>query len=251
MGRSCSSKSAPSSVARMRRRIASEDRNSERTTSAPAARQTCRNGASETPAMGARSSANSCADGYGKRMRCKILGDRRESPARGRFRGYGRPALPDYLGAPCDFATSSATTPCDSISPERRRTTSCEEMAQLLHADDRATATLLRILRRREHLGSTGVGRGIAIPHCRTLVVEPPARRVRAASRRRRVGCHRPAAGALPLPDRRAPARGVQPVPAGARSHRPVREGHRTFPNVSPPSVPRRTSLRCSTSRGV
>ena len=45
-----------------------------------------------------------------------------------------------------------------------------QEMAQLLHADDRATATLLRILRRREHLGSTGVGRGIAIPHCRTLV---------------------------------------------------------------------------------
>jgi PTS system nitrogen regulatory IIA component len=44
------------------------------------------------------------------------------------------------------------------------------EMAQLLRADDRATATLLRILRRREHLGSTGVGRGIAIPHCRTLV---------------------------------------------------------------------------------
>jgi mannitol/fructose-specific phosphotransferase system IIA component (Ntr-type) len=31
-------------------------------------------------------------------------------------------------------------------------------------------AHLLRILRRREHLGSTGVGRGIAIPHCRTLV---------------------------------------------------------------------------------
>lgn len=45
-----------------------------------------------------------------------------------------------------------------------------QEVAQLLHADDRATATLLRILRRREHLGSTGVGRGIAIPHCRTLV---------------------------------------------------------------------------------
>ena len=45
-----------------------------------------------------------------------------------------------------------------------------QEVAQLLHADDRATATLLRILRRREQLGSTGVGRGIAIPHCRTLV---------------------------------------------------------------------------------
>jgi mannitol/fructose-specific phosphotransferase system IIA component (Ntr-type) len=30
--------------------------------------------------------------------------------------------------------------------------------------------TLLRVLQRRESLGSTGMGRGIAIPHCRSLV---------------------------------------------------------------------------------
>jgi mannitol/fructose-specific phosphotransferase system IIA component (Ntr-type) len=30
---------------------------------------------------------------------------------------------------------------------------------------------LLRALQRRESLGSTGVGRGIAIPHCRSVVV--------------------------------------------------------------------------------
>ncbi len=79
------------------------------------------------------------------------------------------------------------------------------EMAQLLHADDRATATLLRILRRREHLGSTGVGRGIAIPHCRTLV-----------SSRLRVAFARHAAG----------------VEWDAIDHRPV---HYLFLIVAPP----------------
>jgi mannitol/fructose-specific phosphotransferase system IIA component (Ntr-type) len=33
-------------------------------------------------------------------------------------------------------------------------------------------AFVLRILQRREHLGSTGIGRGVAIPHCRTAVVD-------------------------------------------------------------------------------
>lgn len=41
----------------------------------------------------------------------------------------------------------------------------------LLNLGDRSRATLLRTLRRRENLGSTGIGRGIAIPHCRSLVV--------------------------------------------------------------------------------
>ena len=30
---------------------------------------------------------------------------------------------------------------------------------------------LYKMLKRRENLGSTGIGRGIAIPHCRSLVV--------------------------------------------------------------------------------
>lgn len=42
----------------------------------------------------------------------------------------------------------------------------------LLGLDERSTATLLRLLHRRENLGSTGVGRGIAIPHCRSLAVQ-------------------------------------------------------------------------------
>ncbi|MEP6573800.1 MAG: PTS sugar transporter subunit IIA [Gemmatimonadota bacterium] len=45
------------------------------------------------------------------------------------------------------------------------------EMVALLGVDDRASETLIKILRRREELGSTGVGRGIAIPHGRSLVV--------------------------------------------------------------------------------
>jgi nitrogen PTS system EIIA component len=45
------------------------------------------------------------------------------------------------------------------------------ELVGLLRLDERATDTLLRMLQRRETLGSTGVGRGIAIPHCRSLVV--------------------------------------------------------------------------------
>jgi nitrogen PTS system EIIA component len=47
-----------------------------------------------------------------------------------------------------------------------------EELVGLLRVDEQSHATLLRTLRRREALGSTGVGRGIAIPHCRSLVVE-------------------------------------------------------------------------------
>lgn len=45
------------------------------------------------------------------------------------------------------------------------------ELVGLLHLDERSNDTLLRILQRRETLGSTGVGRGLAIPHCRSLVV--------------------------------------------------------------------------------
>jgi PTS system nitrogen regulatory IIA component len=45
------------------------------------------------------------------------------------------------------------------------------ELVGLLRLDERASDTLVRMLQRRETLGSTGVGRGIAIPHCRSLVV--------------------------------------------------------------------------------
>ncbi len=45
------------------------------------------------------------------------------------------------------------------------------ELVGLLRMDERSSGTLLRILQRRENLGSTGVGRGIAIPHGRSLMV--------------------------------------------------------------------------------
>src|SRR5829696_5232865 len=45
------------------------------------------------------------------------------------------------------------------------------ELVGLLRMDERSSGTLLRIIQRRENLGSTVIGRGIAIPHCRSLVV--------------------------------------------------------------------------------
>lgn len=55
--------------------------------------------------------------------------------------------------------------------PATNRDAVLEEMVALLGIPDRSRTTLLRLLARRELLGSTGVGRGIAIPHCRSLVV--------------------------------------------------------------------------------
>jgi nitrogen PTS system EIIA component len=46
-----------------------------------------------------------------------------------------------------------------------------KELIQLLHLDERSEAILFKTLKRRENLGSTGIGKGIAIPHCRSLVV--------------------------------------------------------------------------------
>ena len=45
------------------------------------------------------------------------------------------------------------------------------ELVALLDFDPKSEGTLLKTLKRRENLGSTGIGKGIAIPHCRSLVV--------------------------------------------------------------------------------
>jgi PTS system nitrogen regulatory IIA component len=45
------------------------------------------------------------------------------------------------------------------------------ELISLLHLDEKSDGMLFKMLKRRENLGSTGIGRGIAIPHCRSLVV--------------------------------------------------------------------------------
>jgi PTS system nitrogen regulatory IIA component len=46
-----------------------------------------------------------------------------------------------------------------------------KELISLLSLDDKSQGMLYKMLKRRENLGSTGIGRGIAIPHCRSLVV--------------------------------------------------------------------------------
>lgn len=62
----------------------------------------------------------------------------------------------------------------DAIKLELEGTTKDEvlkELIALLGLDDKSEGMLFKMLKRRENLGSTGIGRGIAIPHCRSLVV--------------------------------------------------------------------------------
>src|SRR5437879_11973204 len=46
-----------------------------------------------------------------------------------------------------------------------------KELVGLLKLEDKSDGMLFKMLKRRETLGSTGIGQGIAIPHCRSLVV--------------------------------------------------------------------------------
>ena len=46
-----------------------------------------------------------------------------------------------------------------------------KELITLLGLDEKSEGILYKMLKRRENLGSTGIGRGMAIPHCRSLVV--------------------------------------------------------------------------------
>lgn len=45
------------------------------------------------------------------------------------------------------------------------------ELSALLKLDEKSEGMLYKMLKRRETLGSTGIGQSIAIPHCRSLVV--------------------------------------------------------------------------------
>jgi mannitol/fructose-specific phosphotransferase system IIA component (Ntr-type) len=63
----------------------------------------------------------------------------------------------------------------DAIALELHGTTKDDilrELIALLRLDEKSEGILFKMLKRRENLGSTGIGRGIAIPHCRSLVVE-------------------------------------------------------------------------------
>ena len=46
-----------------------------------------------------------------------------------------------------------------------------KELIGLLKLEEKSEGMLFKMLKRRENLGSTGIGRSIAIPHCRSLVV--------------------------------------------------------------------------------
>jgi PTS system nitrogen regulatory IIA component len=75
----------------------------------------------------------------------------------------------------------------DAITLELKSTTKdavLKELVALLHLDEKAEGMLFKMLKRRETLGSTGIGQSIAIPHCRSLVVN----RLRCAFGRRLEG---------------------------------------------------------------
>ena len=59
-----------------------------------------------------------------------------------------------------------------------------KELIGLLGLDEKNESMLYKMLKRRENLGSTGIGRGIAIPHCRSLVVN----KLRVAFGRKKAG---------------------------------------------------------------
>jgi nitrogen PTS system EIIA component len=59
-----------------------------------------------------------------------------------------------------------------------------KELIAVLGLDEKSEGILYKMLKRRENLGSTGIGKGIAIPHCRSLVVN----RLRVAFGRKREG---------------------------------------------------------------
>jgi mannitol/fructose-specific phosphotransferase system IIA component (Ntr-type) len=59
-----------------------------------------------------------------------------------------------------------------------------KELVALLGMEEKSEAILFKTLKRRENLGSTGIGKGIAIPHCRSLV----ANRLRLAYGRKKGG---------------------------------------------------------------
>lgn len=46
------------------------------------------------------------------------------------------------------------------------------ELIGLLGLDEKAREILFKMLKKRENLGSTGIGKSFAIPHCRSLVVD-------------------------------------------------------------------------------
>jgi nitrogen PTS system EIIA component len=75
----------------------------------------------------------------------------------------------------------------DAVQLELKATTKDDVLAELiglLGLDEKNEQMLFKMLKRRENLGSTGIGRGIAIPHTRSVVVQ----KLRVAFGRKRDG---------------------------------------------------------------
>ena len=88
----------------------------------------------------------------------------------------------------------------DAIDTDLRGATKDEiltALVGLLRLDEQAGQALLTMLQRRETLGSTGVGRGIAIPHCRS----PALTRLRLAYGHHAVGVEFQAMDSRPVHD--------------------------------------------------
>jgi mannitol/fructose-specific phosphotransferase system IIA component (Ntr-type) len=71
-------------------------------------------------------------------------------------------SLRNYLATEAIRLRLSATTAEEALA----------ELVGTLGLSDEARSTVERLLRRREEIGSTGVGHGVAIPHTRCLTVE-------------------------------------------------------------------------------
>src|SRR3989442_15128360 len=140
--------------------------NSDTTTSAPKRRHSRRKGDSDTPAIGARKSGTSDATRYGNCMRNNVMA---RCVASNQSLPLWRPTSEERRPVQLREFFSK-----DAVNLQLTSTTKDEvlkELIALLKLDDKADATLYKMLRRRETLGSTGIGQGIAIPHCRSLVV--------------------------------------------------------------------------------
>ena len=74
---------------------------------------------------------------------------------------FGRMHLKDFFSPEAIKLGLESTTKDEILS----------ELISLLGLDEKSEEMLYKMLKRRENLGSTGIGRGIAIPHCRSLVV--------------------------------------------------------------------------------
>lgn len=69
------------------------------------------------------------------------------------------------------------------------------ELVRLLDLEEEAEEMLFKLLKKRENLGSTGIGKGVAIPHCRSLMVN----RLRVAYGRKAGGMDFDAVDAKPV----------------------------------------------------